>query len=74
MPFDPEQLLHMGEDLPFNYQQSLAVLARLAPSTAMSPRVRRDSDGYWYQRGIVDECCKRPCSILTLLSYCNLGD
>lgn len=23
------------------------------------------------KRGIVDECCKRPCSLDTLMSYCN---
>lgn len=71
---DTEQLFSMDDNLPFNYQRTLSLLARITPSTAISTRVRRDPDGYYYQRGIVDECCKRPCSILTLLDYCNMGN
>lgn len=39
-------------------------------SSLHQSRTRRE---VWiYQRGIIDECCKNPCTLATLLSYCSV--
>lgn len=50
---------YCGTDLPLK-------LKELCSATGYPSRFKR-ATGY----GIVDECCKQPCSNLTLLSYCN---
>lgn len=54
-------------DLPIQYQ-TYAYLSKLAPDTAVRSRVRRD----WInRRGVYDECCRKPCSVQELRSYCK---
>lgn len=57
------------DDLPMEYQR-YAYLAKLLPeSTALRPRARRD---WMYTRhGVYDECCRKPCSVAELKSYCK---
>lgn len=55
------------DELALQYQ-ALPFLAKLAPATAHRPRVRRD---WTTRRGVYDECCKKPCSITELRSYCK---
>jgi len=51
----------------FSYQ-SLPFLASFRSAAGLRPRVRRD---YWYlQRGVADECCRKPCTLQELKSYC----
>lgn len=59
----------LADSSPFSYQ-SMPFLANFGSAAAAlrAPRVRRD---YWYlQRGVVDECCRKPCSAHQLKSYC----
>lgn len=57
----------LADSSPFSYQ-SMPFLASFGSATAMRPRVRRD---FWYlQRGVADECCRKPCTIQELKSYC----
>lgn len=55
-------------NLPAKYQ-SYPYLAKIAPDTAaVRSRVRRD----WIsRRGVYDECCRKPCSVQELRSYCK---
>lgn len=55
-------------NLPIQYQ-SYSYLAKIAPDTvAVRSRVRRD----WInRRGVYDECCRKPCSVQELRSYCK---
>lgn len=59
-------LLHFGS-------RTASGNSRTMVTSVGKPRTRRASDEHqWYvQRGIADECCKKPCSISTLLSYCR---
>lgn len=38
-------------------------------STALSPRVRRDWKAV--KRGIIEECCDKPCAMSILEAYCG---
>lgn len=64
--FNDQQSQTMDE-LPFAYQR-YAYLGRLAPKTALGPRVRRQ---WIITRGIVDQCCRKPCSVQEMLNYCK---
>lgn len=53
-------------NLPIQYQ-SYPYQAKIAPAAVRS-RVRRD----WVnRRGVYDECCRKPCSVQELRSYCK---
>lgn len=65
--FNDQQSQIMNE-LPFAYQR-YAYLAKLAPKTALGPRVRRQQI-YTSKTGIVDKCCRNPCSVQEMLNYC----
>lgn len=47
-----------------------AAAATESGSGFAAPRRRRANDVYVF-RGIADECCLRPCTVRTLLSYCR---
>lgn len=54
-------------DVPIQYQ-TYAYLSKVAPEAAVRSRVRRD----WInRRGVFDECCRKPCSVQELKSYCK---
>lgn len=57
------------DELPIQYQ-TYAYLSKLLPeSAALKIRPRRD---WMYTRhGVYDECCKKPCGISQLRSYCK---
>lgn len=38
----------------------------------MRPRVVRTSKNWYVHNGVVDECCKKPCTLNALLSYCRM--
>lgn len=63
-----DQPAGFADDLPIQYQ-TYAYLSKLAPeSVGARSRVRRN----WYiRRGVYDECCRKPCSINELKSYCK---
>lgn len=66
-----DQQSQIMDELPYlNYaNQRYAFLSKLAPKTAIGPRVRRQ---YINPRiGIVDQCCRKPCSINEMLNYCK---
>lgn len=50
-------------------QQRLGSGQRRADRPAARPR--RANEQMYVYRGIADECCMRPCSVRTLLSYCR---
>lgn len=56
------------DDLPMQYQ-TYAYLSKLVPEAAtIRTRFRRE----WYpRRGVYDECCRKPCSVQELKSYCK---
>ncbi|KAG4072518.1 hypothetical protein HA402_004607 [Bradysia odoriphaga] len=59
----------LADSSPFSYE-SLPFLANFGSAAALRapPRVRRD---YWYlQRGVADECCRKPCTVQQLKRYC----
>lgn len=63
-----DQPIGLIDDLPIQYQ-SYAYLSKLAPeSVGLRPRVRRE---WLVRRGVYDECCRKPCSVQELKSYCK---
>lgn len=58
-------------------RQRLAVAAAAAAAAAVASggnsvvRPRRANEQLYVYRGIADECCLRPCTVRTLLSYCR---
>ncbi|XP_031622182.1 bombyxin B-1 homolog isoform X1 [Contarinia nasturtii] len=56
------------DDLPVNYQ-TYAYLSKLVPDAPeLRSRVRRE----WVaRRGVYDECCRKPCTVQELKSYCR---
>lgn len=54
-------------DIPIQYNKH-SYLSKIAPDAAIRSRKRRD----WInRRGVYDECCRKPCSVQELKSYCK---
>lgn len=64
-----DQMSPIMDEIPLQYQ-TYAYLSKLLPDvTDLKPRSRRD----WMlpRRGVYDECCRKPCSVQELKSYCK---
>lgn len=62
-----DQQSQIMDELPFAFQR-YAYLAKLAPKAALGPRIRRQ---FSPRSGVVDRCCRKPCSVQELLMYCK---
>lgn len=64
-----DQISPIMDEIPLQYQ-TYAYLSKLLPDvTDFKPRSRRE----WMlpRRGVYDECCRKPCSVQELKSYCK---
>lgn len=64
-----DQESRIMDELPYAYQR-YAYLAKVAPKTALGPRVRRQQSFYSTRTGIVNMCCRKSCSVPELLNFC----
>lgn len=66
--------LHRSAELRRQRLATVAAARSAAAAAAMANgvvRPRRANEQLYVYRGIADECCLRPCTVRTLLSYCR---
>lgn len=69
-----EDNAYMDNDEPLTYPASpyqfYPFSSGFGSTTALSQRFRRDLTAV--KRGVIEECCRKPCSLLVLSTYCGV--
>lgn len=70
---DTEDNEYINDELltypPFAYR-SFPFMTQFDSTSPLGTRVRRDYTAVAVKRGVYDECCRTPCTMRQLMSYC----
>lgn len=70
---DDPNIQQLDAESPYTYKSSPLITNLQSDTNRSTRRIRRQGDlSYVYIPGIVDECCKKPCTQAVLMSYCRV--